>query len=74
MELIGVDQDGTVHLLHLLFSVLVGLYSTAWWLFSCRGDLPCEGLSPLVELTVDAFAVRGYMRATPKADLISHLE
>ena len=37
VSLLRVDQDRTVHLLHLLFSVLVGLYFTALWLFACHG-------------------------------------
>ena len=36
-RLLGFDQDGMVHLLHLLFSVHVGLYTTARRLFSCQG-------------------------------------
>ena len=34
LSLLGVDQDGTVHLLHLLFSIPVGLYSSDWRLFA----------------------------------------
>ena len=34
VALLQVDPDGMVHLLHLLFSVPVGLYSTAWRLFA----------------------------------------
>ena len=40
VALIGINQDGTVQLLHSLFSVPVGLYSTAQWLFTCRRYLP----------------------------------
>ena len=36
-RLLGFDQDRMVHLLHLLFSVQVGLYTTARRLFSCQG-------------------------------------
>ena len=43
-------------------------------LFACQGDLPLEGLPPVVELPVDAFSVRRYVRALPQADHIIHLE
>ena len=72
--LLQVDLDGTVHLLHLLFSVPAGLYSTAWRLFTCRGELPNEGLPSMLELTLDAFRVWCSMRTVPRAEHVSHLE
>ena len=47
LTLLGVDQDGKVHLMHMLFSVLVGLYSSDRRLFACCGDMPLKYL-PLV--------------------------
>ena len=35
VALMQVYLDRKVHLLHLLFSVPVGPYSTVWWLFAC---------------------------------------
>ena len=74
VALFQVDLDKTVHLLHSLLSVPVGLYSMSWRLFACCGDLPLEGLHPVVELPVDAFSVRRSLRTVPRADHISHLE
>ena len=74
VALFQVDLDKTVHLMHSLLSVPVGLYSTARRLFACCGELPLEGLHLVVELPVDAFSVRRSLRAVPRADHISHLE
>ena len=46
----------------------------AWWIFACHGDLPSEGLPPVVDLPVDAFGVRTSMRAVPRVYHIIHLE
>ena len=59
---------------HSLFSVPAGLYSMAWRLFACHGDLPIEGLPPVVELPMDAFRVQRSIRTVPRADHVSHLE
>ena len=40
LTLLGVDQDGGAHILHSLFSVLVGPYDPDRRLFGCRGELP----------------------------------
>ena len=48
--LLGVDQDGTVHLFHWLLSVLVGLNFTDGRLFDWRGELPEEVLPLVAEL------------------------
>ena len=50
-----VNLDGIVLFLHSLFSVPIGLYSTASWLFNCHVELPREGIPPVVDLTVKAF-------------------
>ena len=44
--LLGVDQYGTVYLLHSLFSVPVDLYSKTRRLFACQGDMPGETPPP----------------------------
>ena len=72
--LIWVDPDRMLHLMHLLFSVPVGLYSTARRLFDCVGELNEEGLPPLAEIPVEAFAVRRTVRAVPQDDHVSHME
>ena len=63
-----------MHPLHLLFSVPVGLYSTAWRIFACRGEPPKKSRPPVADLPVDAFGVRRYMRAILREDHVSHLE
>ena len=73
LYLIGVNQKVTVHLLHLLFSVPVGLYYTAWGISACGGDMPCEGLLLVVDLPVYAFAVRRSVRAIPRVFHLSHM-
>ena len=74
MWLLQLDPDVTVHILHSMLSVPVNLYSMYQSLFAFRGELPLEGLSPVVEITMDAFLVRRSVRAVPRADNISHLE
>ena len=44
VTLVGVDEDGRVHLMHSLFSVRAKVYSTECCLFACVGGLPAEGL------------------------------
>ena len=39
LTLLGVNQDGTVHLLHSFFSILIGQYFTDRWLFAFVWDL-----------------------------------
>ena len=43
LTLLGVDRDGTVHVSHLLFYVMVGPYDTDRRLLAFSGDLPMEG-------------------------------
>ena len=50
------------------------IYSTARRLFTCRGELPSEGLPPMVEMIMDAFGVRCSMRTVLRVDQVSHLE
>ena len=54
VNLIGVDLDGMVHLLHPLLSVLVDLVLTSQRLFVCQGELPSKVLPPVVEVPYDS--------------------
>ena len=71
--LLEVDQYGTLNLLHSLFSAPVNLYLTVMRLFDCRGNLPNEGLYPVVELPAESCAVRHSMRAIIWADHVGYL-
>ena len=73
VTLVGIDPDGRVHLMHSLFSVRVNVYSTECRLFACLGELPAEGLPPVVEIPPDFFAARQSVRAVPRVDQITHL-
>ena len=72
--MLQVNQDRTVCLLHSLLSVPVSLYSTAWRLFACHGELTSEGLPPIVYLRVDTFGVWRSVCAVPRVEHVSHLE
>ena len=52
LELLGVYQDGMLHLLHSLFSIPVDLYSSTRHIFACRGEQPNEVLPLMLELLV----------------------
>ena len=71
--ILQVDPDRTVHILHSLFSIPFDLYSTGRRLFAFWGELPLEGLSPVVELPVYAFSARRSVCAVPRAYHISHV-
>ena len=62
-----------VHLMHLLFSVRVNIYLNSRLLFDCLGELPSEGLSPVVEIPHETFAVRSSVCAVLRVDHITHL-
>ena len=68
----GVDPDGRVHLMHLLFSVQVNAYSTQFCLFACLGELPAKAPHPVMEIPPDFFAARRFIRAVPQVDHIMH--
>ena len=55
VSLIGVEQDGTVHLFHSLLSVSVDLYCISPRLFACRVELTAKGLHPVVEIPQKSF-------------------
>ena len=61
--LVGVNLDGRMHLMHSLFSIRVDIYLTSQHLFTCLGDLPAKGLTPVVEIPHKAFAERRSIRA-----------
>ena len=63
VTLVRVDSYGMVHLMHLLFYVRVNIYSTSRRLSACLGDMPSEGLPPVVEIPHEAFAARRSVRA-----------
>ena len=56
LTLLGLDQDGGAHILHLLFSVPVGPYDPDRRLFGCRRELRTEGLPAITEIPVASFA------------------
>ena len=73
VTLVGVDEDGRVHLMHLLFSVRVNVYSTECCLFAWVGELSAEGLSQVTEIFTDFFAARRAVCAVPRIDHVAHL-
>ena len=54
--MVGLDLDGKVILMHLLFYVWINAYSNQQHLFTCLVELPAEGLPPVVEIPDEAFA------------------
>ena len=70
--LLGFDRDGTVHLLHLLFSFPVELYSLARRLFACKGDLPDKHLPLMMELPAESFVMLRSVRAVTREKKFSH--
>ena len=73
VTLVGVDEDGRVHLIHALFSFRVNVYSTECRLFSCLGELPSDGLPQVIDILPDFLVPRRSVRAVPCMDHISHL-
>ena len=73
VTLVGVDEDGRVHLMHSLFSVRVNVCSTECRLFACVGELPAEGLPQVTELLPDFFTARRAVRTVPRIDQVAHL-
>ena len=74
LTLLGVDRDRGSHILHSLFSVLVGLYDPDRRLFGCRGDLPIEGLPAIKEISVASFAALRAVSAVYREDHRVYLE
>ena len=73
VTLVSVDKDGRLHLMHSLFCVRVEVYSTECRLFACLGELPAEGLPPIIEVSPDFFAARCSVHAVPQSDRIACL-
>ena len=74
LTLLGVDQDGTVHVLRLFFSVPVRPYGIAIRILSFSGELPMEGLRPMMELPVASFLVRRLVGAVLRDYHIVYIE
>ena len=72
-NLVWVDPEGILHLLHSLLSVRVDLYSTIWHLFAWLGELPAEGLPPVMEIPHKAFMSRRSICAIPQVEHVAHL-
>ena len=65
VTMVRLNPDGRVLLIFSLFSVRVNVYSTQQRLFACLGELPAKGLTPVVEIPIEAFAERRSVRAVP---------
>ena len=73
LALLGVNQDGTVHILHSFFDVPVGRYSAERRLLAFSGELPTGGLPPVTELLVASFAVWHAICAVPREGHFVHV-
>ena len=51
--------------MHSLLSVCNNVYLTQRRIFVCLGDMPAEGLPPVMEIPVEAFAEQRCVRAKP---------
>ena len=71
--MVGLEPNGRVLFMQSLFSVWVNVYLTHQRLFPCLGDLPAEGLPPVVEIYFEAFAAQRYVCAVSRADQVTHL-
>ena len=73
VTMVGIDPGGRVLLMHSLFSVRVNVYSTQRRIFACLGELPVEGISPVVDIPDEAFAARKSVCAVPRVDHVTRL-
>ena len=55
VTLVRINSDVMLHLMHLVLSVWVDMYSTSRHIFACLGELTAEGLPPVVETPHKAF-------------------
>ena len=62
-----------MHLMQLLFSVRINVYSTECCIFACVGELPAKGLLQVTDLLPEFFAACRSVRAVPRMDHITHL-
>ena len=70
---VRLDPDGRVLLMHLFFYVRVNAFSTQQHIFACFGEMPAEGLPPVVDIPPKAFASRRSVCAVLQIDHITHL-
>ena len=63
--MVGLDPDRRVLPVHSLLSVCDNVYLTQRRIFVCLGDMPAEGLPPVMEIPVEAFAEQRCVRAKP---------
>ena len=71
--MVELDPDGRVLLMQSLLSVRFNVYSTQRLLFACLGDLPAEGLLPVVEIPDKAFVARRTVHTVLRVDHVTHL-
>ena len=71
---IAVNQDDESHILHYLFSVLVGPCDLECCLFGCCRELPSEGLPAIKEIPMASFEAQRIISAVSQEDHIVHLE
>ena len=55
LALLGFDQDGEAHILHLLFSFPIGPHEPNQRLFGCCGELPAERPPTITGIPVASF-------------------
>ena len=65
---LDVNQDIAVHLLHLLFSVPVGVYYMQRRIFAFKGELIDPGTPLVLEIPVEAFLVWRATSAVPQGN------
>ena len=74
LTLLGLDQDGGAHILHLLFSVPVGPYDPDRRFFGCWGELPPEGLLAITNIPLASFAALRVVSTVSREDHQVNLE
>ena len=74
VRLVRVDPDRRVHLMHLLFSVRVNVYSTQCFLFACLGELPAKSLPLVAKIPPNFFTARRSILTVMRVDHIALLE
>ena len=73
VTMVGLDLDGRVFLMHLLFSIRVNVYLTHRRLFACRGEISSEGLPPVVYIHVEALPAWRSVCAVPRVNHVTRL-
>ena len=72
LPILVVHWGGYVHLLHSLFYVPSGVYSTSRLFFACIGVLPTQGLLEAMKVLAEAFEIWHAVRTLTRADHVSH--